>query len=78
MGRLLVLGGLDCKEVSALGAMGKEAKCAETEVMNTLNGLQVVTSEHMTDGLKWEFPYDRFVEYGKEDEWWAIKIGFGK
>lgn len=26
----------------------------------------------------WEFPQERFVEYGPEDEWWARKYGFGQ
>lgn len=26
----------------------------------------------------WQFPRDRFVEYGPEDESWARAIGFGK
>lgn len=26
----------------------------------------------------WEFPRDRFIEYGPEDEWWARKLGFGR
>jgi len=27
---------------------------------------------------RWEFPYDRYIEYGPEDLWWAVKYGFGK
>lgn len=26
---------------------------------------------------RWVFPYDRFVEYGPEDEGWARFVGFG-
>ncbi len=26
---------------------------------------------------KWVFPYDKYIEYGPEDEWWARKQGFG-
>jgi hypothetical protein len=28
--------------------------------------------------FRWEFPYDRFVEYEQSDEGWARQAGFGK
>lgn len=41
------------------------------------NGLRVVLDRCM-ESSEWEFPYDRFIEYGKEDLWWAIPQGFGR
>jgi hypothetical protein len=41
-----------------------------------LDGLKVVTSEFLPG--RWQFPYDRFVEYEPKDEWWCRKYGFGR
>lgn len=43
----------------------------------TLLGMEVHES-HFAMVTVWEFPKDRFVEYGPEDEWWARKVGFGR
>jgi hypothetical protein len=44
--------------------------------MNDLLGFRIYASQFATKQV-WVFPADRFVEYGPEDEWWAIKCGFG-
>ncbi len=45
--------------------------------MTDLNGIPVTVSEFAVT-KEWEFPKDRFVEYGPEDLWWAVKCGFGR
>jgi hypothetical protein len=53
--------------------------------LNPLNGLLggaplfgiEVRYDEMAVTMPWVFPADRYVEYGKEDEWWARKYGFG-
>lgn len=42
-----------------------------------ITGLQVVFDETLVEPV-WEFPKERFVEYGPEDECWARRIGFGR
>jgi hypothetical protein len=62
------IGGTDCK----LNVGGLDVP---------LHGIPVIISENIEtlhSCKKWEFPYDRFIEYGPEDEWWARKWGFGK
>lgn len=41
------------------------------------NGFPVILDKYMTENV-WEFPYDKYIEYGNEDLWWAIPWGFGK
>lgn len=41
-----------------------------------LFGIPLIIDENIPG--PWEFPKDRFVEYGPEDEWWARKYGFGR
>lgn len=41
------------------------------------NGFPVSLDSLMTESV-WEFPYDKYIEYGNEDLWWAIPWGFGK
>ena len=40
-------------------------------------GIEIKTDESMTETV-WEFPVDKYVEYGPEDMWWAVKCGFGR
>lgn len=41
--------------------------------------LDVIKDRYVPEfARKWIFPADRFVEYEKSDEVWAIPIGFGK
>lgn len=44
---------------------------------DNLANLQVVTDDQLTERV-WEFPEDKFIEYGPEDLWWAVKYGFGR
>jgi hypothetical protein len=41
-----------------------------------LNQLTDVTIEQ--EQTLWEFPYDRFVSFGGDDERWARPLGFGR
>jgi hypothetical protein len=44
-----------------------------------LTGMPVRASDAVPlRARRWEFPKDRFVEYEKSDEKWAIPLGFGK
>lgn len=42
-----------------------------------LHGFPLYVTEHAVN-RPWLFPKDRFVEYTKEDEWWARKYSFGR
>jgi hypothetical protein len=49
---------------------------ANIVVSDDFEHIEVTTSEYM-DHRHWQFPHKRFVEYGPEDEWWAVKYGYG-
>ncbi len=40
-------------------------------------GIPITLSEYLTETV-WEFPEDKYVEYGPEDLWWAIPNKFGR
>lgn len=37
-----------------------------------INGLEVVFCDYLTETKK-DYPKDRFIEYGPEDDWWLAK-----
>jgi len=51
--------------------------CGPLGGIDNLFGIKFVIDDNIGIHKKWVFPYDRFIEYGPEDEWWAIKDGFG-
>lgn len=52
---------------------------ASSDRFPNLIGLPVYTNEACPlRTKKWEFPKERFVEYEKSDEAWAIPLGFGR
>lgn len=44
--------------------------------MPLLMGVKLILDDNLPK--PWQFPYDKFIQYGPEDEWWARKWGFGK
>lgn len=48
------------------------------EIFSDLYGVRVVVDADITELPVWEFPKERFVEYGPEDESWCRCFGFGK
>lgn len=43
-----------------------------------LYGIKIYQDRHLPKCIRrWEFPADKFVEYEKSDEVWAIPLGFG-
>lgn len=45
--------------------------------ISCISGINLKVDNNIPEGKKWIFPKDKYIEYGPEDEWWAIPWGFG-
>lgn len=45
--------------------------------INEIGGIKLIVDDNIPESKKWIFPYDKYIEYGPEDEWWAIPWEFG-
>lgn len=45
--------------------------------IDCISGIKLIVDNDIPQGQKWVFPKDKYIEYGPEDEWWAIPWGFG-
>lgn len=44
-----------------------------------LYGIPIYKNDYLPRYMKrWEFPYDKYIEYGPEDEIWSRPINFGR
>lgn len=46
--------------------------------IDVVSGIKVIVDDSVQSNKKWVFPYDKYIQYGPEDLWWAVPWGFGR